>query len=44
MQALLRTKIINLSALIKKLESSHTNDLKVHLKTIEKDRHVYQKE
>jgi hypothetical protein len=32
MKAVLREKSIALNALIKKLERSHTNELKVHLK------------
>ena len=35
-KAVLRRKFIELSAFIKKLESSHTNELKVHPKALEK--------
>ena len=36
MKAVLRGKFIALSASIKKLESSHTSNLKVHLKAVGK--------
>ena len=36
MKAVLRGKFIALSAFIKKLESSHTSNLKVHLKALQK--------
>ena len=36
MRAALRGKFIALSALMKKLEHSHNDDLKLHLKALEK--------
>jgi hypothetical protein len=36
MKAVLRGKFITLSAFIKKVESFHTNDLKVHLNALGK--------
>lgn len=38
MKAVLRGKFIALSALIKKFESSHINELQVHLKAVEKEK------
>jgi hypothetical protein len=34
MKAVLRTKVIALNAFIKKLESSHISNLKIHLKAL----------
>jgi deoxyadenosine/deoxycytidine kinase len=45
MKAMLREKFITLCALIEKLESSHTNKLKVHLKALgeKKEARIYQR-
>jgi hypothetical protein len=40
-KAVLRGKFIILSASIKKLESSHISNLKVHMKVLEKKRSKY---
>jgi hypothetical protein len=41
MKAVLRGKFIALRALIKKLEDSHSNKLKVHLKALEKKKQTH---
>ena len=44
MKAVLRGKFIELSALTRKLEISHTNELKVHLKALEEKRSKHNQE
>jgi hypothetical protein len=41
MKAVLRGKLIALNAVIKKLESSHTHELKVCLKVLEKKKQTH---